>query len=285
MTILSIQSAVAYGHVGNSAAVFPLQRLGFEVWPVNTVSFSNHPGYGHFKGTVTPALELAGLVNGIGGRRLFPECQAVLSGYLGSAENGHVVRDAVLMSKEMNPGSLYCCDPIIGDWEEGIYVDDAIPAFLRDHLVPLADMVTPNAFELEQLTGRQSTSVDEVAAAAAQLAKMGPRLVAVTSLRLSNDSEETINTLLYDRNEDQAWVVETPRLNLRAKGTGDCFTALLLGAFLKQGKAKKALNQACATLFGIIDATVAADGEELLLIAAQEEIAAPSSSFKAVRVG
>jgi len=283
MTILSIQSAVAYGHVGNSAAVFPLQRLGFEVWPVNTVSFSNHPGYGHFKGTVTPALELAGLVNGIGGRRLFPECKAVLSGYLGSAENGQVVRDAVLMAKEMNPDSLYCCDPIIGDWEEGVYVEGKIPAYLRDHLIPLADMVTPNAFELEQLTGRQTTNVAEVAAAAADLAKMGPRLVAVTSLRLSNDTENTIQTLLYDQEGDEAWVVETPRLDLRAKGTGDAFAALLLGNFIKTRKAKKALSQACATLYGVINATVEADGEELLLIAAQDEIITPTRLFKATK--
>ncbi len=288
MTILSIQSAVAYGHVGNSAAVFPLQRLGFEVWPVNTVQFSNHPGYGSFKGKITESSDLANMINGIGQRLIFPDCEAVLSGYLGTVKNGFVVRNTVLQAQEINPKALYCCDPIIGDWEEGIYVAQDIPTFIRDQLVPLADIITPNAFELEQLTGHGATTVEEAMDAARALSnKMspnGPQIVVVTSLRKTGEfSEDTLETLAVS--PTKACLTQTPRLELKAKGTGDTFTALFLGNYLKKRKQARALRAAVSSLYGIIEATEKAESMELHLIPAQREITKPSKRFELERLG
>src|SRR5437762_4577514 len=162
MNILSIQSWVAYGHVGNAAAMFPLQRLGHEVWAVNTVQFSNHPGHGGFRGQVFPADCVREVVAGIADRGLLPKCDAVLSGYLGDASIGDAVLEAVSAAKAANPRALYCCDPVIGDVGTGVYVRAGIAEFMRQRAVPAADIVTPNHFELQQLTGQSAGSLDDI---------------------------------------------------------------------------------------------------------------------------
>jgi pyridoxine kinase len=111
LNILSVQSSVAYGHVGNSAAVFPLQRMGLEVWPVNTVHFSNHTGYGHWRGQVLPAEDVAGIIRGIEERGVLGDCDAVLSGYLGDPSLGEVVVGTVGRVKRLNAKAIYCCAP------------------------------------------------------------------------------------------------------------------------------------------------------------------------------
>ena len=141
LNILSIQSSVAYGHVGNSAAVFPLQRLGISVWPVNTVHFSNHTGYGDWRGPVLPAADIAAVIDGIERRGVLPDCDAVLSGYMGDASLGQVIVDAAARVKAANAGALYCCDPVMGDVGRGIYVRPGIPDFMRDPAVPAADIL------------------------------------------------------------------------------------------------------------------------------------------------
>jgi len=151
--ILSIQSSVAYGHVGNSAAVFPLQRLGIDVWPVLTVHFSNHTGYGSFRGPVLPADQIAEVLRGVEERGVLPGCDAVLSGYMGDVSLGAVVLDAVSRVKAANPKAIYCCDPVLGDVDRGFFVRPGLPEFMRDHAVPKADIITPNQFELEFLAG------------------------------------------------------------------------------------------------------------------------------------
>ena len=152
MNILSIQSSVAYGHVGNSAAVFPLQRMGFEVWPVNTVHFSNHTGYGAWRGPVLAAEDVAGVIRGVEDRGVLPSCDAVLSGYMGDASLGGVIVGAAGRVKELNPNALYCCDPVMGDEGRGFFVRPGIPEFVKEVAVPAADVITPNHFELEYLT-------------------------------------------------------------------------------------------------------------------------------------
>src|ERR1700722_9823367 len=155
MNVLSIQSTVASGHVGNAAAVFPLQCLGHEVWPIDTVRFSNHPGHGRFRGTVTPPDEVAALLQGMEELGLFARADAVLSGYLGDPGTAAVVAGAVEAVKRANPAALYLCDPVMGDGGQ-LFVDPAIPDLMRDRLIPLADIVTPNGFELGLLTGIDS---------------------------------------------------------------------------------------------------------------------------------
>ncbi|MCW9039460.1 MAG: pyridoxal kinase PdxY [Rhodospirillales bacterium] len=282
MSILSVQSSVSYGHVGNAAAVFPLQRLGFEVWPVDTVLYSNHPGYGAFEGVQRSADEIAALIRGIAARGALGECQAVLSGYLGKRETGMAVAEAVRMVREANPDSVYCCDPVMGDTAEGLYVSDDIPALFRDHLIPMAEIVTPNAFELTELTGLSTASVTQVRAAAGALVERGVSVVMVTSLCFCKRPEDctTIETMAITRNS--AWRVVTPRLDLRAKGAGDALAALFLGHYLLGGKdARTALSKACSGLYGVIEATVEAKGRELHLVAAQDQMTSPSRSFPA----
>ena len=182
MSVLSIQSSVAYGHVGNAAAVFCLQRLGFEVWPVNTVQFSNHPGYGDRRGRVMTAEEVSDIVQGIGALGAFSHCRAVLSGYLGRAETAAVVLDAVARVKAQREGALYLCDPVMGDAAEGLYVPADVADVIKSHVVAAADIVIPNAFELALLTGRATDSPEDALTAAEALMEMGPGMVVVTSI-------------------------------------------------------------------------------------------------------
>ncbi len=201
--ILSIQSAVAYGHVGNSAAVFPLQRLGFEVWPVNTVLFSNHTGYGAWRGFVVPVDQVREIVAGIEDRGVLPRCRALLSGYLGDAALGSVVLDTLRRVRARRPDVLYTCDPVMGDGDRGFFVRPGIPEFFRDEAVPAADIVTPNQFELAWLAGREIGSVEDALAAAAKVRSTGPRLVCCTSLETADRPGEL--AVLADT-EEGSWI-------------------------------------------------------------------------------
>lgn len=282
MAVLSIQSSVAFGHVGNAAAVLPLQRLGVEVWPVNTVQFSNHPGYGEHRGRIHDPAEVADLIAGVGARGAFARCRAVLSGYLGAPGTGPVVMEAVAAVKAANPAALYCCDPAMGDRAEGLYVAEPLAAFVRDTLVAHADIVVPNAFELAYLTGRPVESTADALAAADGLLARGPGLVAVTSLAGAANDPPTIATLAATRSE--AWLATTPRLDLAAKGTGDAFAALFLGRRLLGDGVRAALEGAVAAVFALVEATVAAEARELRLVAAQDAVVAPRTRFSAERL-
>jgi len=266
--------------VGNSAAVFPLQRLGFEVWPVNTVMFSNHAGYKTCRGPAMEAADITEVVIGLEELGQLKNCRAVLSGYLGVEENGTAIADAVERAKRANPGALYCCDPVIGDTREGVYVGEGIADFIRDRLVPMADILTPNRFELEQLTGQKAETDAELIESAHCLIDKGVELVAVTSLPVESDSPEIANLIVT---REAAWRVTTPRVALKAKGTGDLFAALLLGHALGGLPAPQALSRTCGALFHIIDETSKAGSEELLLIGSQEAISSNLEPFPATR--
>src|SRR5246127_2723768 len=182
MNLLSIQSHVAYGHVGNSAAVFALQRLGCEVWPGDTGQVFNHPGYGALRGSVFEAGYIDEMVRGIAQRGALARCDGVLSGYLGAADVGAAILDAVALVKAANPQARYCCDPVIGDVGPGEYVRAGIAEFLRERALPAADVITPNQFELERLSGQGSATRTATIAAAERLRARGPRAVFITSL-------------------------------------------------------------------------------------------------------
>ncbi len=195
MNVLSIQSHVAYGHVGNASAVFPMQRLGVEVWPVHTVQFSNHTGYGAWRGEVFAAETIRDVVRGVGERGALARCDAVLSGYMGSAAIGEAILEAVAAVRAENPAALYCCDPVLGDTEEGVYVRPGITEFMRERAVPAADILTPNQFELNLLTGLPSGTLDEARAAIAALQARGPRVVVVTSAATAETPADRIDLL------------------------------------------------------------------------------------------
>ena len=285
MNILSIQSHVTYGHVGNSAAVFALQRLGFEVWPLHTLQFSNHAGYQDFTGQVFSARHLREVVDGLAARGVLGVCDAVLSGYLGAAESGLAVLDAVARVKAANPAAIYACDPVMGDGEGGLYVDPALPGFFRDRALALADIVTPNVFELEVLSGATVATLDGAVAAARGLTERGPSVVLVTGLRHDATRAGEIEVLAVTGAD--AWRLCTPLLpcDPRPNGAGDLLAALFLGHYLRARDAGHALEAAAAATFAVLDATRIAGARELRLIAAQDEIVAPRRQFAAERIG
>ena len=158
MSVISIQSQVAYGHVGNNAAVFPMQMHGIDVIAVPTTLLSNRPGYPTIRGRVLEAQLVADLLLGIEERDALDTCEAILSGYLGSPDIAAVVADFVARARARNPAPTYCCDPVLGDRDGGLFVQADIPPLMRDLLCPLADIITPNHFEFEWLCGAKATT-------------------------------------------------------------------------------------------------------------------------------
>jgi pyridoxine kinase len=277
MNILSIQSHVAYGHVGNASAAFPMQRLGHEVWAVNTVQFSNHTGYGAWRGPVFPAEAIREVVTGIEERGVLPSCDGVLSGYMGDAAIGETILDAVARVKAANPTALYACDPVIGDVGRGIFVRPGIPEFMRDRALPAADVVTPNQFELEFLAGAQVTSLDAAKAAAGALLARGPRVALVTSLQTAETPADSIEMVAVDG--EGAWRLRTPLLPVSVNGAGDAIAALFFVHLLTAGSAAEALSKAASSVYGVLKATAAAGSREILTVAAQDEFVTPSEVF------
>lgn len=280
--ILSIQSSVAYGHVGNSAAVFPLQRLGIDVWPVLTVHFSNHTGYGSFRGPVLPADQIAEVLRGVEERGVLPDCDAVLSGYMGDVSLGHVVLDAVAKVKAANRDAIYCCDPVLGDVGRGFFVRPGLPEFMRDQAVPRADIVTPNQFELEFLAGREIASLADALDAAQTIRALGPDIVLVTSLTRRDAPADVIEMLAVSG--EGAWLVATPRLPLSVNGCGDITAALFLAHYLSGSDPGIALGRTAGTVFAVMEATHKAGKREIQIVAAQDAIAAPPDRFQVRRV-
>jgi pyridoxine kinase len=281
MAILSIQSHVAYGHAGNSAAVFPLQRLGRDVWAVNTVEFSNHTGYGSWRGKVLEAGLAEDLVAGIEDRGVLQDCEAVLSGYMGDAGVGRAVMAAVKKVKALNPGALYCCDPVMGDLGRGFYVHEDIPGMFKSETIPLADIITPNQFELDALTSLDSSTLAGARKAIDLIHAMGPRVVLVTSYREQEGMANHIEMLASDGNS--VYRIRTPELPLGAgmAGSGDVTAALFLSRYLETRSVRNALELTAGSIFGVMDATFKANSRELLLIASQEELVNPRNRFKA----
>ncbi len=282
MNVLSIQSSVAYGHVGNSAATFPLQRLGITVWPVNTVHFSNHTGYGAWRGPVLPADQIAGVIEGIAERGVLATCDAVLSGYLGDESIGRVVLDAVERVRAANPPATYCCDPVIGDVGRGVFVRPGIPEFFRDRAVPAAEIVTPNQFELDFLAGGTVATLADALAAADRVRAIGPRVVLVTSLAREDAREGVIEMLAVSG--DGAWLVETPLLPVSVNGAGDAVSALFLAHLTRETDPGVALSKVASSIFAVLELTAERGAREIQLVAAQEQIAHPPDRFPAWRV-
>ena len=280
--VLSIQSSVSYGHVGNAAAVFCLRRLGVDAWPVDTVAFSNHPGHGGFRGTARPAGELAALVEGLDALGVLSRCDAVLSGYLGTAAAGAVVLDAVSRTKAANPGALYVCDPVMGDRDTGLYVAEDLIAFFHDRALPAADLIVPNPFELEVLSRHPTGDVPTALAAADVVMARGPAMVLVTSVPVAAAGGAAIGNLLLTR--DGAWLATTPRLPTEARGAGDTVAALFLGRLLTGAPPVEALSLAVASVFSVLEMTVAAGSADLRLIAAQDALTQPTTEVSVDQV-
>jgi pyridoxine kinase len=275
--ILSIQSAVAYGHVGNSAAVFPLQRIGVEVLPVYTVTFSNHTGYGAWRGPLIPPADVAEVITGIEDRGVFPHIDVVLSGYQGSEGIGDVIIDTVARVKAANPRAIYACDPVMGNAKSGCFVAPAIPLLLRDRVVPVADIITPNQFELGFLTDTEPLTIEETIASADLARAMGPSTVLITSVERPDREEGTIEMMVVT--DAGAWVVQTPLLPMKANGSGDVTAALFTAHLQSSGDPADALARTASSVFDLLQLTLDAGDRELQLVEAQEFYAHPRMQF------
>ena len=281
-TILSIQSHVAYGHVGNSASVFPMQRLGIEVWPVHTVNFSNHTGYGAWRGPLMDPETVRDIVTGIGEREAFVEIDAVLSGYQGGEGIGATILDAVAAVRAENPEAIYACDPVMGNETSGCFVHESIPVLLREKVVPHADLITPNQFELGFLTDTEPHTLAETLASVDRARGIGPRTILVTSVLRPDRPEGTIEMLAC--HEDEAWVVQTPHLPLKANGSGDVTAALFTSHWLRTHSLGEALGRTASSMFDLLQTTLDSGRRELQLVQAQEVYANPRMQFEVTRV-
>lgn len=282
MNLLSIQSHVAYGHVGNAAAVFPLQRIGVEVWPVNTVQFSNHTGYGAWSGEVFGAAHIRDVVSGIEARGVMSNCDGVLSGYMGSAEIGEAILDAVARVKLANPGAKYCCDPVIGDADTGVYVRKDIPDFIRTRALAAADVACPNQFELGLLSGLDTGTMDGMVAAVDWLHALGVATLLVTSVQTGETPDDAVDMIASGH--DGRFRLRTPRLPMTVNGAGDAMAALFFAHLLQSGSSAEAMAQAGSSLFGVLKLTAEKGSREILLVEAQAELVAPTTLFEAERI-
>jgi pyridoxine kinase len=287
VSILSIQSLVAYGHAGNSAAVFPLQRLGKEVWPVMTVHFSNHTGYGAWRGPLLSAADVAEVIGGIEDRGVLGQCEAVLSGYQGAEDVGAVILDAVATVKSHNPRAVYCCDPVMGDLGRGMFVRPGIPEFMRDHVVPAADLVTPNHFELDFLAGTSTGTLPELLDAVDRVRAGGPDVVLVTSVILADTPEDRLDMVVVSA--DGAWRARTPRLSVSPQGAGDLTTAVFLANYLDHlvpddGGLEVVLARTASSVFAVVEATEASGKREMRIVESQDRLAHPRMEFQPEQV-
>ncbi|MGB0101025.1 MAG: pyridoxal kinase PdxY, partial [Nocardioides sp.] len=256
--------------------------LGHEVWPVLTVHFSNHTGYGAWRGPLLAADDVREVIAGIEDRGVLGEADAVLSGYQGDPAVGAIILDTVARVKELNPDAVYCCDPVMGDVGRGMFVRPGIPEFMRDTVVPQADIVTPNHFELDFLAGRETHSLADVLAAAEEVRDRGPRDLLVTSVLHDEVPAGRLDVIAIS--DEGAWAVETPLLPITPNGCGDVTAALYLAHLRSTGSAETALARTTASVFAVLEQTIAAGTREIALVAAQDAIADPPATFAVRRL-
>jgi pyridoxine kinase len=281
-TILSIQSHVASGYVGNRSAVFTLQRLGCEVSFINTVQFSNHTGYGEWTGDIFSPEHIQKVLDGLWKNKTMDKLDALLSGYQGSPELGEIIVETAKQLKEKRPGFIYCCDPVIGDIERGVYVRPEVADFIKTKAIFSADIITPNHFELGYLTDMTLNSIDDVRRACNILHARGIKIIVVTSLLRKDAPPDTIEMLLSY--EGKVWLTSTPHFKFKRdpSGSGDVAAAVFLAQYLKTNDPVLALEFTTSALYGLLKMTFEAKSYELQLIAAQDEIVHPTTHFTAV---
>ena len=277
---LSIQSCVSYGYVGNCAITFPLQRLGVEVCPIHTVLFSNHTGYGSWKGQVLEPNLVEEIFEGLIERGVIQDSQALLTGYMGSIQLGNVMIRAIKQLKKINPNLIYCCDPVFGDVGRGIFVKEEIPNFFKNDLFKYADIVTPNHFELEFLSDMTINDLQTAIQAARKVMKIGPSLVIVTSL-IIDTTKKDLNVLVVDNKNE--YLLTTPRLPIALNGTGDLTSALFTYFYSIHQKINIALEETISRVYSIIAKTYEANSKELVLIESQDQLVTPKYRFESVK--
>lgn len=283
--VISIQSHVVFGCAGNSAAVFPMRRLGVEVWPVNTVQFSNHTQYSQgWQGMVMPAGHIGQLMAGLTDIGVLGQCDALLSGYLGSAAQGEEILAAVARLKACNPRALYFCDPVMGHPYKGCIVAPGVAEFFQDRVLACADMLAPNLLELEWLTGREIHNVPEAVAACQQLRARGARLVLVKHLGRAGFGHDRFEMLLVC--DEGAFHISRPLYPFARQpiGVGDLLSATMLANLLAGYEPVVAFERTNASVDAVLAQTWLVNAYELQLVAAQHEMAQPHVRIRATRL-
>ena len=265
MTVLSIQSSVSFGYVGNSVAIPTLQKLGHDCWYIHTVYFSNHPGHERFSGEFATPKSINKKIQNISEIRGLDNCKAVLSGYLGLPSNAEVVASAVDYVKKLDDSRLYILDPVIGD-DGKVFVKKGIRSSIRDILLPRADFVIPNMSELSWLSGQDVNNYSAMIAAACNLLKSGPKAVFVTG------RVENLQIANYAISEEGVWRAAGQFINQKFNGTGDFFSALVTGLLLNGYKIDEVLSAATAACELITFETQKKRAKELAVITALQKM-------------
>ncbi|MBY8822936.1 pyridoxal kinase [Sphingomonas colocasiae] len=267
--ILSIQSQVVHGKVGNSAAAPALQAHGLTAVAVPTTLLSNHPHYPTMRGRVLAPDLLADLLVGVEERGLVDAATMLVTGYLGSVENGDVVADFVARAKRRNPALRYVCDPVCGDDDLGGFVAPGLLTLFTRRLLPFADVATPNAWEACSLAG-----CDDPFDAARLFQAIGPAGIVITG---GNRGSGDLQTLVFDRQAVRR--IRTPRLPVRPAGSGDLFTACLLAKLARGWSLARAAEDAAAALHAVLLRTDPERWAEMPVEMCLDEIVTPSARF------
>lgn len=284
--ILSIQSHVVFGHAGNSASEFPMRRLGVNVWPLNTVQFSNHTQYRQWTGAVMPASHLTEIADGIDAISELENCDAILSGYMGSPEQGNAIIEIVKKVKAANPNAIYICDPVMGHPEKGCFVAPGVAEFLCNTALPISEIMSPNILELEELNNKQPISnVDEAVNACRNICQRGPKVILVKHLSRAGYQNDRFEMLLVTPNE--AWHIHRPLVDFGVRqpvGVGDMTSGLFMANILKGKSLVEAFEHTTAAVYAVMLETLKQNQYELQLVAAQDEIANPTKLFTANKI-
>lgn len=284
--VLSIQSHVVYGYAGNKAAVFPMQMLGIDTWALNTVQFSNHTQYGKWKGMVIPKEQIGEITQGIAEIDALHECNAVLSGYIGAAEQGAEILAAVEKIKALNPNAIYFCDPVMGHPDKGCIVAPGVAEFLRDEAMAKADIIAPNLVELRELTGLTVENFEQALDAIKAIRAKGVKKVLVKHLsRVGKDPSQFEMVLA---NEEGIWHISRPLHEFKAKdpvGVGDLTSGIFLACLLNGKSDLDAFEHTANAVNDVMSVTQQSGKYELQIIAARNYIANPVSRYQAVKIG
>ena len=281
--VLSIQSHVTYGHAGNSAAVFPMQRMGLEVWPIHTVHFSNHTQYKQgWTGKAVSGDALAEVFEGLEKIAVAGDIEAIVTGYLGDASHCDAIVKIVKAAKAANPNCLYLCDPVMGDPDKGCIVSDGVAESLVGTLMPMADILAPNQFELTRFTGLDVHSIEDGIAACRKAQSLGPKTVLAKNLH--GVKSDLFSMLLASG--DDCYLAQRPRLTFEREpvGVGDMISATFLAGVVKGASAPEALAHCNAAVFGVLEETAASGEWELQIIKAQAQFETPKHQFEVTKL-
>ncbi len=282
--ILSIQSHTVFGFAGNKSATFPMQLMGMDVWALNTVQFSNHTQYGKWTGMVIPKEQIGEIVRGIDEIGELKNCDAVVSGYIGSAEQVDEIIKAFHKVKALNPNAIFLCDPVMGHPDKGCIVADGVREGLIDIAMPQADIITPNLVELRELTGLEVNNFEQAVAATQAILAKGPKKVLVK--HLSKVGKDSTKFEMLMTTEQGVWHLSRPLYDFDREpvGVGDLTAGLFISNLLNGKSDLEAFEHTANAVNEVMRVTYEQGSYELQLIRARDVIINPTSSYKAVKI-